>query len=87
MVVLLPDAKDLIDLVEASKPVSVNDFTAWLTNHQAKIALTFTNVSEFAATLRETNDVLYVRSILQTLETLPSVFLRALRSSRRGHSF
>lgn len=76
MPVLLPDTKDLIELIERSKPVSADDFTRWLEEHDFRVVLTFTNVSEFADTIRGTHDLLYVRSILQALEALPNVYLR-----------
>ena len=76
MHVLLPDTKDLIELVEHSKPVAADTFVRWCTDRGFRVALTFTNVSEFADTIRSTHDLLYVRSILQTLESLPCVYLR-----------
>ena len=76
MHVLLPDTKDLIELIERSDPVSPDNFAEWLLARDFRIALTFTNVSEFADTIRSANDVLYVRSILQKLEGLPCRYLR-----------
>jgi len=76
MPVLLPDTKDLIELIEHREPVEADVFARWLTDRGFQVALTFTNVSEFADTIRSTRDLLYVRSILQTLESLPCVYLR-----------
>jgi hypothetical protein len=76
MRVLLPDTKDLIELIERSDPVSTDDFAQWLLARDLRIALTFTNVSEFADTIRNAHDLLYVRSILQKLQSLPCRYLR-----------
>jgi hypothetical protein len=73
---LLIDAKDLIELVERGTPIAAADFSRWLTDHDASVVLTYTNVTEFAECLRHLDDLLYVRSIIQVLESLPHVYLR-----------
>ncbi|MGA8810478.1 MAG: hypothetical protein WB973_21615 [Thermoanaerobaculia bacterium] len=73
---LLIDAKDLIELVERGTPIAAADFSRWLTDHDARVVLTYTNVTEFADCLRHIDDLLYVRSIIQVLESVPHVYLR-----------
>lgn len=73
---LLLDAKDLIELLERSDPMPKSEFHAWLVAHDARVVLTYTNVSEFANCFQGVSDRLYIRSIVQALESLPVTYLR-----------
>jgi hypothetical protein len=73
---LLVDAKDLISLIEHDTPMSSNDFIRWSNDRDLKLVLSFTNVSEFSEPLRRTDDLLYMRSILQKVGALPVMCLR-----------
>jgi hypothetical protein len=72
---LLLDAKDLIELIERSQPMPVERFATWLSERGAKIVLTFTNVSEFANCFDGVNDLLHIRAMIQALERLPLAYL------------
>ena len=76
MTTLLIDTKDLINLVEHDAPMTRQEFSSWSADHDLRLVLTFTNVSEFADTIRASQDLLYVRSILQAVEALPAVYLQ-----------
>jgi hypothetical protein len=73
---LLLDAKDLIELLERSQPMSPAAFRDWMIARNARVVLTYTNVSEFANCFRGVSDILYIRSIVQALEALPVIYLR-----------
>lgn len=55
--------------------MTVAEFAGFLRERDAQIVLTFTNVSEFANCFHDVSDRLYVRSILQSLESLPVTYL------------
>lgn len=74
---ILPDAKDLINLVERAEPLGLREFHGWLEQNEAKLVLTLTNVLEFAAPLGQDADRLGVRANLQALESLPVCYLSA----------
>jgi len=73
---ILLDAKDLIELLERADPMPLEGFRKWLDARDAKIVLTYTNVSEFADCFRGVDDHLYIRSIVQGLESLPVTYMR-----------
>lgn len=72
---ILLDAKDLIELVERSKPLSVGEFSNWLKERDGVAVLTFTNVLEFANCFDGVGDLLYIRSMVQALESLPLTYM------------
>src|ERR1700741_259435 len=73
---LLVDEKDLIELVERDNPMPVTDFRGWLAARDARVVLTFTNVTELTDCFRGVDDLLYIRSIVQAVESLPVTYLR-----------
>jgi hypothetical protein len=73
---ILIDAKDLINVVEQGKPVSVGGFDTFLRKKNASLALTWTNVSEFVAPISRSGDFLSIRPLLQRIESLPVCYLR-----------
>jgi len=75
MIRILLDAKDLIELVERDKPMSVRDLSEFLRERRGHIVLTFVNVSEFADCFRGASDRLYIRAMLQALQALPVMYL------------
>ena len=72
----LLDSRDVIDLVEHDRPVSVPDFNAYLRAGNHEIVLSFTNVRELAGPLAVIGDFLRVRPLLQSLEQLPHRYIR-----------
>jgi len=74
---ILLDAKDLINVVEHSRPVGVGAFEAWLKKNGAVVVLSFTNVSDFVGPVFSADgDWLSMRALLQKLEALPTVYMR-----------
>lgn len=75
MLVLL-DSKDLIDLVDRGKPVSVARASELFRERGWQFVLSTTNVVEYAASVLHTQDQLAVRFGLQQIESLPAVYIR-----------
>jgi hypothetical protein len=73
---ILLDAKDLIDLIKFNRPVTANDFSVWLDQNNAKLVLSFANVSDFIGPDPQNKDFLQIRVWLQELEKLPVVYFR-----------
>jgi hypothetical protein len=73
---ILLDAKDVINLVEHSDPISLSEFDAYLRRHYAELALTFTVVREFVGPLAFKGNFLDLRPSLQAIERLPLAYLR-----------
>src|SRR5690242_5156686 len=73
---ILPDAKDLINIVEHDVGVTFDDLEQFLSNGQHKIVLTSTNVMEFVAPLSDNGDFLQMRTLLQKLERLPLCYMK-----------
>jgi hypothetical protein len=72
---ILLDSKDLIDVVEHNRPVTVDDFRVYLRDHGSSLVLTFNNFRELVAPLSRGIDSLHMRDVLQKLETLPVCYL------------
>jgi hypothetical protein len=80
---ILLDSKDLIDVLEHHRPVGAEDLHAWLTARNSQLVYTMTNISEFAAPLREPEtDILVMRGLLQAAEALPHCYLKEGTISR-----
>jgi hypothetical protein len=73
---ILLDAKDLINIVEKSRPMNVEDFGQWLKGRNSTVVLSFTNVSDFVGPAFANNSFLEKRVLLQQLETLPLAYIR-----------
>jgi hypothetical protein len=73
---LLLDSRDLIDLVERSRPLPIQEFDAYLRSGNHQLVLTFTNVRELAGPLSEGIEFMRVRPFLQSLERMPLTYLR-----------
>jgi len=73
---ILLDAKDLIGIVEHSRPIGVEEFGAWLRKKGAAAILSFTNVNDFVGPTFEKNTFLEMRVLLQRIETLPLAYIR-----------
>jgi hypothetical protein len=76
MMRILLDAKDLIDIVEHSRPISIDDFRAWLRSSGMQAVLSFTNVNDFVGPTFANNSFLEMRLLLQKIETLPLSYIR-----------
>src|ERR1700738_619603 len=73
---LLLDSRDLIDLVEHGRPVSVPNFDRYLRGGNHAIVLSCANVRELAGPLAVVGDFLRIRPSLQSLEQLPHTYIR-----------
>jgi len=73
---ILLDAKDLIDIVEHGRPIDSSALRQWLRHRSASAVLSFTNVSDFVGPAFEENKFPEMRLLLQSLETLPLVYMR-----------
>ena len=73
---ILLDAKDLIDIVEHVRPISVERFGEWLREKGATAVLSFTNINDFVGPTFENNTFLDMRPLLQRIETLPLSYIR-----------
>jgi hypothetical protein len=73
---ILLDAKDLIDIVEHGRPISVEGFGEWLREKGATAVLSFININDFVGPTFENNIFLDMRLLLQRIETLPLSYIR-----------
>ena len=74
---ILLDAKDLINIVELRRPMSTAEFARWMEQRGAVLVLSLTSVSDFVGPVfSRRGDWLQMRSWLQTLESLPVVYIR-----------
>ena len=76
MLRILLDAKDLIDIVEHGRPITVDQFRAWLIDKKAAVVLSFTNINDFVGKAFEQNAFLEMRPLLQSIETLPHTYMQ-----------
>jgi hypothetical protein len=76
------DAKDLIDIVEHVRSISVERFGEWLREKGATAVLSFTNINDFVGPTLENNTFLNMRPLLRRIETLPLSDIREGPSSR-----
>lgn len=77
---ILPDTRDLINLVERNQPTASDVFREYLVKHNHKIVLTLNNVRELAAPLAVGDgDFLRIRRYLQLLEAMPLIYLAEVR--------
>ena len=73
---ILLDGKDLINLVEHSSPVDLEDFRQTLESKGHQMVLSYTNIREFAAPIATTGETLKVRRLLNGVEALPVCYIR-----------
>jgi hypothetical protein len=73
---ILPDTRDLINLTERSIPITPEVFRQYLYGHNSEILLSFTNVRELSGPLARGGDFLRVRRLLQSLETMPHMYIK-----------
>jgi hypothetical protein len=73
---ILPDARDLIDLTEHHAPVTARVFGNYLRVHTYQIVLSFSNIRELAGPLARNAEFLRVRALLQELETMPHTYIK-----------
>ncbi len=69
------DAKDLIDVVEHDRPMSVIEFDTFVRDRGATLVLGNAPILQFVAPLVRDKDFPRMRSLLQQLETLPVEYL------------
>lgn len=72
---ILLDAKDLIDVVEHARPITLTEFQDYLLSHDHKVVLTHTSIIEFSAPLVADEDFLKLRRLLQQIEALPVTYI------------
>ncbi len=75
---LLPDSRDLIDLLERNQPVTGEQLAVFLLDHNHELVMSFTNVRELVGTLAVNGDFLRVRPWLQFLEQVPHLYIREI---------
>jgi hypothetical protein len=73
---VLPDSRDLIDLLERNRPVTIGQLATFLRDHHHEFVLSFTNVRELVGTLAVNGDFMRVRPWLQSVEQVPLVYIR-----------
>ena len=73
---ILLDTRDLIELVEHSRPMTALEFGEYLAVRDHEIVLTFSNVRELAGPLAANVEFMQVRPLLQLLEGIPHTYLR-----------
>jgi hypothetical protein len=73
---ILPDAKDLINVVEHDKGVAFADLERYVQQGGHEVVLTSTNVLEPAAPLAHNDDFLEMRALLQKVERLPLRYIK-----------
>ena len=73
---VLLDARDLIGLVERAQPVTAGEMDEFLRGHNHEFVLSFTNVRELVGTLAINGDFLRVRQWLQSLESMPHLYIQ-----------
>jgi len=73
------DAKDLIDVVEHGRPMSVAEFGCLLRERSASVAVGNVSVLQFVAPLVRANEFSRMRALLQGLETLPLTYIASDR--------
>lgn len=73
---ILLDSRDLIDLAEHSRPVTVNDFDIYLRKTGHQNVLSMTNVRELASPLSSGTEFLEIRPLLQSLERIPHTYIK-----------
>lgn len=73
---ILLDSRDLINLLERRTPFDVNEYSRFLRDGEHVNVLSFTNVREMAAPLSLGAEFMSLRPRLQSLEALPTEYLR-----------
>jgi len=74
---LFLDSRDLIQLIEAADPLSIDHFAKLLSSRNARVVLAFTNVAELVPqTPAKPPDRRRVRNLMDQLERLPHAYLR-----------
>jgi hypothetical protein len=76
---ILPDTRDLINLIERGQATSADAFLQYLLNGNHDAVLTFNNVRELSGPLATNGDFLRIRRHLQLLETMPHTYLSEVR--------
>src|SRR5437867_3439920 len=69
------DTKDLINILENSKPYSPNKFQAYLRRCGHALVVSFSHIREISAPLLESSTRNNVMTLLNRLETLPLRFI------------
>lgn len=72
---ILPDTRDLINVIERGQPIFADEFRRYLLNGNHQAVLTFNNVRELAGPLAIDGDFLRIRRLLQSVEALPHRYL------------
>jgi hypothetical protein len=73
---ILPDTRDLINLLQHGQPVTVEEFERYLQSGNHEIVLSNTNVREFAGPLASGAEFMELRPLFQALERMPHTCLR-----------
>ncbi|MGA3326778.1 MAG: hypothetical protein ABSF45_20120 [Terriglobia bacterium] len=73
---ILLDSRDLINLAEHDRPITTQQFDAYLRARDYETVLSFTNVRELASPLASGVEFMEVRPHLLSLERLPNTYLK-----------
>ncbi|HEX4810022.1 MAG TPA: hypothetical protein VH325_13880 [Bryobacteraceae bacterium] len=73
---VLLDTKDVINLVQKSQPLSVSELDGILRKGRHEIVLSYVNITEIVAPLRQGVDFADIRPLLIALESLPACYIR-----------
>jgi hypothetical protein len=95
---ILLDAKDLIDVLEHSKPVTISEFDAWLRRRSGSVVYSLCNIRGLAGPIGfNESHIPRIREYVDRLEHLPHCYIRtdidlmelrsALRSFEAGREY
>jgi len=73
---ILLDTRDLINLAEHERPITLRDFETYLNAGNHRVVLSSTSVREFAGPLARGGEFLRLRPLLQSLERLPHTYIK-----------
>ena len=73
---ILLDSRDLIDVVEHGRPVTPENFEAYVRDRNHQVVLSFTNIRELSSPLAEGAEFMRVRPLLQALERMQHLCLK-----------
>jgi hypothetical protein len=73
---ILLDSRDLIDLIEHARPVTVSDFESYLRAGSHQVVLCFANITELAGPIGAGGDFARMRPYFQSLEQMPHIYLK-----------
>jgi hypothetical protein len=74
---ILLDAKDLINVVEHSKPLAISDLDAWLRKRSNSLVYSLENIRALVAPIVDPAQLLRIRGYVEQLEELPHCYITA----------